>query len=125
MASSNGDHGPGGFLVPTLPSPPRSSHDSVIGASHNVLPPTRTKPLSPGSSKESAFIDYVDNKLLGISRRYEKRFNVTSGDETMEAVDPGGRGYEAFGEFAKDVEAVVDVVWTSGTRKSFETLDVT
>ena len=27
-----------------------------------------------------------------------------------------GKGYEGFGEVAKDLERVVDIVWVSGTR---------
>ena len=56
----------------------------------------------------------MDNKLLGISRRYEKRYNADFEDEATSGIE--GRGYESFGELAKDLEAVIDVVWVSGTR---------
>lgn len=63
----------------------------------------------------------MDRKLLGISRRYEKRFNTVLEDEaTSEA-----KGYESYEELARDLEGVIDVVWVSGTRtKGCRTLDV-
>ena len=109
----------GGFLIPTLPSPPAPTPggdptNQQTPAQH-VLRPTRSKPLQPGSSKETAFIHYVDGELLGISRRYEKRFNA--GGPALPGDDPAGRGYEGFGEMAGEMNSLVDVVWTSGTRK--------
>lgn len=104
---------PGGFLQPTLPSPPTSSVTSTSTAT-SALPPPRITPLKPGSGKESSFIDYVDKKLLGVSRRYEKRYNRDLEDEA--ASDIEGRGYESFGALAQDLENIVDVVWVSGTR---------
>ena len=71
--------------------------------------------MKPGGSKESGFIDYVDQKLLGISRRYEKRFNTALKTELTPDIE--GRGYEGFKDAAKDLDAIVDVVWVSGTRK--------
>ena len=82
----------------------------------SILPYTRSHPLKPGSSKESSFIDYVDRQFLEISRRYEKRYN--DGLEEKEQL-PKDHGYESFGEVAKDLESVVDVVWVSGTRRGF------
>ena len=114
MTSATESHpGPGGFLQPTLPSPPASTTTSASTATP-VLPRPRANPLKPGSSKESSFIDYVDNKMLGVSRRYEKRYNTDFEDEATSGIE--GRGYENFGELAKDLEAVIDVVWVSGTR---------
>lgn len=111
MSSASEAPGPGGFLQPILPSPPASPVSSP-SAGNTILPQPRSTPLKPGSAKESSFIDYVDRKLLGISRRYEKRFNAGfEDDETSE-----GRGYESYGELARDLEGVIDVVWMSGTR---------
>jgi len=109
---------PGGFLHPTLPSPPPSSATS-ISIAPSALPPPRHTPLKPGSGKESSFIDYVDRKLLGISRRYEKRFNADLEDENTSDIE--GQGYKSFGEMAKDLENVVDVIWISGTRMTTST----
>lgn len=50
-----------------------------------------------------------------MSRRYEKRFNKDFEDE--DESDIKGRGYEDFGELAKDLEGIIDVIWVSGTRK--------
>lgn len=114
MTSAAETHpGPGGFLQSTLPSPPASTVTSASTATP-ALPRPRANPLKPGSSKESSFIDYVDNKLLGISRRYEKRYNADFEDEATLGIE--GRGYESFEELAMDLEAVIDVVWVSGTR---------
>ncbi|MCJ1453838.1 hypothetical protein MMC28_004187 [Mycoblastus sanguinarius] len=104
--------GPGGFLQSTLPSPPPSSSHSSSTAT-SILPQPRSTPLKPGSAKESSFIDYVDRKLLGISRRYEKRYNADFEDEAMSGIE--GKGYESFGELATDLASVIDVVWVSGT----------
>lgn len=102
---------PGGFLQPHLPSPPQSSNGSQA-VNGLVLPIARSYPIKRGSGKESAVIDHVDAKLLEISRRYEKRFNPGSG-KGVEA-----DGYETFGEAAKDLDAITDVVWVTGTRRT-------
>ncbi|MCJ1257146.1 hypothetical protein MMC24_004971 [Lignoscripta atroalba] len=112
MISSSTPPEPGGFLHPTLPSPPQSTITSPSSVS-STLPQPRLHPLKPGGSKESNFIDYVDRKLLDISRRYEKRFNADMQDQS--ASEAEGRGYESFGEVAKDMGSVLDVVWVSGT----------
>ena len=113
MASIPSSPDPGGFLLPTLPSPPASS-TTTASVSASSLPQPRARPLKPGSSKESSFIDYVDKKLLQISRRYEKRFNADMEDSRTPKDE--GSGYEDFGEVARNIERVVDVVWVSGTR---------
>lgn len=103
---------PGGFLQPILPSPPSSTVSSP--SSISILPHPRSNPLKPGGAKESNFIDYVDQKLLGISRRYEKRFNANLEDGLSSDLE--GRGYEDFGGVAKDLEGLADVIWVSGSR---------
>ncbi|KAL8858277.1 MAG: hypothetical protein Q9178_005140 [Gyalolechia marmorata] len=112
MASSSGDQEPGGFLQPTLPSPPASSVNSP-SAARPLLPQPRSRPLRSGSSKESDFINHVEQKLLAISRRYENRFSATLSEE--ENPDIEGRGYKDIGEEIRDLDPVVDVVWISGT----------
>ena len=113
MMYADDQPGPGGFLEPTLPSPPPSLVQSTSSVS-TVLPQPRSTPLKSGAAKESTFIDHVDRKLLGISRRYEKRYNTDFEDQP--SLDIEGRGYESFGELAKDLEGVIDVIWMSGTR---------
>ena len=103
---------PGGFL-PQLPSPPPSAIGSPT-PHHPSLPVSRSYPLKRGSNKESAVIEHVDAKLLEISRRYEKRFNV--GNERGPDTDTKLQGYDNFAKVAKDLEAVIDIVWVTGTR---------
>lgn len=103
----------GGFL----PQEHLGFSSSPLIASSNAtthLPRSRSTPLKPGSSKESNLILYIDQKLLAISRRYEKRFNV--GLEGEHALTTDDKGYGNFDEVAKDLEYLVDVVWVSGTR---------
>lgn len=109
---------PGGFIPPTLPSPPPSS---ITSPSQNpsTLPQPRAHPLKPGSAKESSFISFVDQGILNVTRRYAKRFSAQLEDRPGEKradADAAGRGYEDFGEVARELEELVDVVWVSGTR---------
>ena len=113
MASSPPESG--GFLHLTIPTPPESTVTSP-SVSSSSLPCARSHPLKPGTSKESSFIVYVDRKLLEISRRYEKRYNDGLEDQSISLEN---RGYESFGDVAKDLENVVDIVWVSGTRRDF------
>lgn len=112
MSSASDSAGPGGFLQPTLPSPTATSQSPPAGK--EILPQPRSTPLKPGSAKESSFINYVDKKLLNISRRYEKRFNTTFEDDSASGIE--GRGYESYAELASDLEGLIDVVWVSSTR---------
>ncbi|KAL8806783.1 MAG: hypothetical protein Q9200_004923 [Gallowayella weberi] len=114
MASSSQSQQPGGFLQPALPSPPASSVNSPR-IPRPVLPQPRSKPLKPGSTKESNFIDHVEQKLLAVSRRYENRFSATLSEE--ENPDIEGRGYKNIGDEVRDLDPIVDVVWISGTRR--------
>lgn len=59
-------------------------------------------------------IYYLDDKLLTISRRYEKRVQVVS--PTGLKAEGEVLGYRKFDEAALDLEAVIDVVWITGTR---------
>ncbi|KAG8533687.1 uncharacterized protein KY384_001428 [Bacidia gigantensis] len=109
----------GGFSQSTLPSPPPSSAASDV-APQSLLPRSRDSPLKPGGHKQSGLIDYVDNKLLNVSRRYEKRFSAKLGNEDgdKEGIPIGDtemKGYNGFAEMARDLNAVIDVVWVSGT----------
>ncbi|KAL8950322.1 MAG: hypothetical protein Q9222_003645 [Ikaeria aurantiellina] len=103
----------GGFLPPTLLSPPASAFNSPPPAHRSILPSPRTKPLKPGSSKESDLINHVETKLLAISRRYENRFSAALGEEENPEIE--GRGYKDIGEEIRDLDPVIDIVWISGT----------
>ena len=106
--------------MPSLLSPPISSSSTATPP----LPHPRSHPLKPGSTKENAFVNYVDNKLTEISGRYERRFNtgLESEDSTTEPsglANSGNQpatGYQTFAEAAKDLENILDIVWVSGTR---------
>lgn len=76
------------------------------------LPAPRSHRLRPGSPKEIALINYLDDKILRITRRYAKKFS----DEMASKDD--AKGYTAYEEFVADVDPLVDVAWISGTRKS-------
>ncbi|KUJ18065.1 uncharacterized protein LY89DRAFT_706653 [Mollisia scopiformis] len=104
--SSNNE--PGGFIVPSYPSP-APSNASVNSIASN-LPHPRSHPLKAGSAKEDAARRYVEGRLLHISRRYAKKFQPLSENESSAL-----KGYESMSEVAKDLGEVVDVVWLSGT----------
>lgn len=71
----------------------------------------RVHPLRPGSQKEIALINYLDDKILRITRRYAKKFS----NEPSDADDASG--YTNYDEVVADIDSLVDVVWISGTRK--------
>ena len=96
----------------SLPSPTPSSSLTAATTSASSLPTPRHYPLKPGSQKEIAFINYVDSKILHISRRYAKKFS-SDGDET----DEEARGYDDFENVVEDLEHVLNAIWVSGTRK--------
>ncbi|KAI5458876.1 hypothetical protein BGZ63DRAFT_361369 [Mariannaea sp. PMI_226] len=100
--------GPGGFLPPAggLPSPAPSTASS--NRSSSGLPHPRSKSLRPGSSKEDLVRRFVEDRLLETSRRYVKKFgNPGPGDTVV--------GYSSFGEVCKDLDAIINVLWLSGT----------
>ncbi|KAI9682170.1 MAG: hypothetical protein M1817_000224 [Caeruleum heppii] len=100
----------GGFMPPAPPSPPPSSITSSSLAT-TTLPRTRAHPLTPGSAKETTFIQHVDRGILQVSRRYAKKFSTSDDDNAPETV----KGYARFSEAARDMERLVDVVWVSST----------
>lgn len=57
-------------------------------------------------------INYVDSHILAINRRHAKKFSGSFADQ-----NEAERGYENFREVAKDIEAIIDVLWVSATRK--------
>jgi len=99
---------PGGFLQAGVLSPPPSSMTSSLAPA--ALPHPRHHPLKPGGPKESAFIRYVDQRILQVQRRFAKR---GSADPSAHDV----KGYKSFSEAGKDMEEILDIVWVSGTRR--------
>lgn len=111
----------GGFLPSTLLSPPSSHASSATGS----LPRARAQPLRSGGPKESSLIRYVDQGILHIQRRFAKRevaeANGGSNFNRANVLGPNVHeknvvGYKNFKEVAMDVESLIDVLWTSGTR---------
>ncbi|KAK7739190.1 hypothetical protein SLS53_005827 [Cytospora paraplurivora] len=102
--------GPGGFLPPaptqTLPSPAPSGTAST--SSSSGLPHPRAHPLRAGSAKEETTRAYIDGQLMYIQRRFVKKFQpLRPGDDLA--------GYMSAGELCKDVEALLNIIWLSGT----------
>ena len=52
--------------------------------------------------------------MLRIQRRYGKKFSKSESDSDDTP------GYTSFEEVIQDVDAVMDVAWVSGTRKSYD-----
>ncbi|KAK2787462.1 hypothetical protein FQN52_007180 [Onygenales sp. PD_12] len=121
MASTNyPSSAAGGGFIPPSPSPaPSSSTTTTTTTLTPRLPQQRKHPLRPGSAKETAVINFVDSHILAINRRHAKKFSSAFADENDDdgggGGGGGGRGYESFKEVARDVEAIVDVLWVSGT----------
>lgn len=92
-----------GLLSPAL------SQISVAPTTIDDLPIPRVHPLPPGSSKETKLINYVDDKLLSVTRRYNKSFAADGTDKGKES------GYVSFEQVISDLNPIVDVVWISAT----------
>jgi len=95
---------PGGFLPPSIPSPPVSIVSSLhIIGKQRPLPVPRPTPLKPGSKHETALVRFLDDGLLDISRKYTKKYT------------PGG--YYDIQPMVQDLERLVDLIWISATRE--------
>lgn len=85
----------------------------------SALPHPRASPLRPGSSKESVFIRYVDERLLRIQRRFAKRTTPSAAGDEIEQdaalIWDDVQGYRSMREACKDIEDLMGVVWVSGT----------
>ncbi|KIW13308.1 hypothetical protein PV08_08496 [Exophiala spinifera] len=102
---------PKNFIPPSPPASaasPAPTTTSFTGQNPD-LPTPRSHRLRPGSPKEIALINYLDDKILRITRRYAKKFSdeMTSKDDAP--------GYTTYDEFVADVDPLVDVAWVSGT----------
>lgn len=54
----------------------------------------------------------MDQGILKIQRRFAKR----GSEDADKGEKEEAKGYANFAEFAKDVEALIDMIWVSGTR---------
>lgn len=105
-----------GFLPPT-PTSLNSPVPSLPGASGpsdflTALPHPRTRALRPNSNKEDMVRNYASAKLMQVARRYVKKFGdpaEAQGDEVV--------GYTRFADLCADLDAIVNVLWLSGTRE--------
>lgn len=104
---------PGGFIHPSSLTSPAPSSFSTSTATPSSLPRQRAHPLKPGSIKETALINHIDKSIMMVNRRHAKKFSSAIGEQDIPAAE---RGYESFKEVVKDLEAIVDIVWVSGTR---------
>lgn len=96
---------------PASAASPSSTNTNGQRLTSRNLPTPRQHSLLPGSLKETQLIDYLDNHVLRVSRRYGKKFSNerTDNDDTP--------GYTSFDQVVADVDPLVDVVWISGTRE--------
>lgn len=109
MTDTTGTPGAGGFIPSkSLPSPAPSGTST---RSASGLPHPRAHPLRPGSAKEEKIRIYVENQLMCIARRFVKKFEEPRPDDDVV-------GYKNVGELCKDIEALLDILWLSGTRKT-------
>lgn len=96
--------------LPTPPASAASPAPSTASLSSRApsLPTPRSHRLQPGSQKETALINYLDNQILKITGKYAKRFvEGPTNDKTP--------GYTTYDQFVADVGPLVDVAWISGT----------
>jgi hypothetical protein len=95
---------------PGIPTPPASS---VAPSQHaSALPQPRRHPLKPGGPKESELIRYLDHGVNKIQKSVDNR---TTNRKTKPVLGDE-EGYGAFADVARDLDALVDVVWVSGSR---------
>jgi len=94
---------------PGIPTPPASSVAPSQYASS--LPQPRRHPLKPGGAKESELIRYLDHGINNIQKRVDNRTT----NRKLNPVLDEEVGYGTFADVAKDLDALVDVVWVSGS----------
>lgn len=100
-------------LLSPSPSTVSTQSSSTQHRLSKYLPQSRSRALKPGSQKEISLINYIDAKILRITRRYAKKFS--NSNDTTSADNDDAQGYVSFEEVVADLDAVFDVVWISGT----------
>jgi hypothetical protein len=106
---------PGGFMPPTptsLSSPATSSAGRPLRSSKflTALPHPRRQSIRPSTSKEFTVREYATSKLSLIARRFVKKFSGPTPDSNIV-------GYNTFDEVCSDFDAMINILWLSGTRK--------
>lgn len=61
-------------------------------------------------------INHLDAGVLRVQRRHAKKFSGGYGGNQGGQHEEDVEGYYSFKEMAGDIEALVNVVWVSGTR---------
>ncbi|RVX66296.1 hypothetical protein B0A52_09727 [Exophiala mesophila] len=107
-------YGGGGLLSPPVSASSPALSAASVPQRNTRLPIPRVHPLRPGSAKEIALINYLDDKILRITRRYAKKFSNENQD--MDNTP----GYTTYDQFVSDVDPLVDIVWISGTLSMTE-----
>lgn len=90
---------------------PTPSQASSVRSLAGGLPHPRRQALRPGSAKEDLVRRYVSDRLLHISRRFVKKYGIAEPGDTVV-------GYMSMGELCRDVDALLNSLWKSGTRRS-------
>lgn len=88
---------------------PAPSQTFAAPAPIGDLPIPRSHPLRAGSSKETVLINYIDDRLLSVTRRYGKSFAADPSDRSIDS------GYVSFNQVISDLDPILDVVWISAT----------
>ncbi|CAK7269892.1 hypothetical protein SEPCBS57363_003830 [Sporothrix epigloea] len=103
----------GGFIQASTSCMSSSPSNASISRPNNNalgLPHPRRHPFRPGSVKEDLVRRYISDQLLQISRRFVKKDSIaTPGNTSI--------GYRSMGELCRDVDALLNSLWQSGTRK--------
>ncbi|KAK4913319.1 hypothetical protein LTR66_017221, partial [Elasticomyces elasticus] len=96
-----------GLLSPT----PSIASTTTSPANTNLtpLPIPRSKPIHPGSTKETDLIHFLDKRILHINARYAKRVDIEGSRYTSVP------GYTSFDQVIADMDPVLDIAWMSGT----------
>ena len=111
----------------SLPTPPASAASpsssiafSTVTISVN-LPVPRKHSLLPGSNKEIKLLGYLDDQLLRVVRRWEKRLpEHKEQPDSSRSIRDDAPGYENMDEVIADLDPLVDVVWISHTRTFYQ-----
>jgi hypothetical protein len=99
---------------PASAASPSPSTASAVANASSTLPTPRQHPLPQGSTKEINLIHYLDNQLLRVVRRYEKRLPE---EPKLGLAADDAPGYQNMEEVIADLDPLVDVVWISRTRE--------
>ncbi|KAK0750868.1 hypothetical protein B0T18DRAFT_320271 [Schizothecium vesticola] len=94
--------GAGGFVVPSLPSPARST-TSTTRPNAPGLPHPRGHALRAGSAKEGKVRSFYKDRMEQIDRQF------------LQKLADDGTGYKSMAEVCKSLDEVVNIVWLSGT----------